>query len=69
MLFYVRRAIVKTNCMEQNLAQLSIDELHDLFRVETSHFLKSVEKNMPFDELKKIRVLLRAIEAEIKKRK
>ena len=55
--------------MEQNLGELSTDELNDLYRAETSHFKNGFDTGIPFNELKKIRVLIRTIEEELNKRK
>lgn len=55
--------------MEQNLQVQTTDELNLLFRTETNRFMKGIDKGLPFDELKEIRILLRAIEIELKKRR
>jgi hypothetical protein len=54
--------------MEKSLPQLSSYELSALFKSETGRFVKGIDEGMSFDDLKKIRVFLRAIESEQKKR-
>ena len=54
--------------MLTNIEQIPTDELKNLFIGETSHFMKAVNEGASFDQLKEIRLKIREIETEIKKR-
>lgn len=54
--------------MAQNIKQISSEELQNLLITETSHFTEGIDEGSTFDQLKEIRLFIRAIEAEIKKR-
>jgi hypothetical protein len=55
--------------MLYNVPELSNQELQHLFVEQSKLFMSGLDKNMPFSELKAIRVLLREITEELDKRR
>lgn len=54
--------------MEPNLSLLSVEELQDLFIQESHNFTEEMDNGASFDKLKKIRLNLKNISLEMKKR-
>ena len=55
--------------MLHNLPLLSVEELQALFLSESLRFTDGMDNNLPFAELKKIRLNLKAIALELHNRK
>ena len=54
--------------MSHNLSTFNREELHDLFLKESLRFTDGMDNGMPFDELKKIRILLREITLQLQEK-
>lgn len=55
--------------MSRELSNLSNDELKNLYMEESMQFREGMDKGLPFDTLKEIRISLKEIQAEMDRRK
>ena len=54
--------------MLHNLSTLNKEKLHELFLTESLRFTEGMDNGLPFDELKKIRTLLREITLQMQEK-
>ena len=58
----------KSYIMSHNLSTLNKEKLHELFLNESIRFTEGMDNGMPFDELKKISMLLREITLQLQEK-
>jgi hypothetical protein len=54
--------------MTEDYNNQKTEDLKNQFIAETSRFMKGIDKGLSFDALKEIRIKLREIEAELRRR-